>query len=161
MEQKENINMKPCWVIGRYANRDDYEAGVKMQPDSVIEGNLLLNEGITALMNLLAGVAETAFGSGAYIGVGDSAVAAAATQTGLQASPNKLYVQVESAPTITAQSITWRSVFDGNSANFGWQEFTVANGSSDAADNLNRKVSDQGTKVAGQVWTIDLQITFS
>src|SRR3972149_69403 len=58
----------------------------------LIEGNLLLNEGITALQNLLIGAAETAFNNAnSYLGVGDSSTAASAGQTGLQASTNKLY----------------------------------------------------------------------
>jgi len=126
-------------------------------------GNVLLNEGITALQNLLTGAAETNFGNAnAYLGVGDSTTAAAAAQTGLQASTNKLYKAMESGyPTIAAQTTTWRAVFGSSEANFDWEEFTVANGNSDAADNLNRLVSDQGTKASGQTWTLDLAITWS
>ena len=124
-------------------------------------GNLALNEGITALLNLLIGSAETSFSNGnAYIGVGDSSTAASASQTGLQASSNKLYKAMESSyPSISSQTVTWRAQFGPSEANFAWNEFTVASGNSDSADNLNRIVSAQGTKASGQTWTTDIAIT--
>lgn len=125
--------------------------------------NLLLNEGITRLQNLLIGGGGTTFGNAnAYLGVGDSSTAASATQTGLQAATNKLYVAMdESYPTISNQTTTWQSTFGSGDANFAWNEFTVANGSSDASENLNRKVSAQGTKASGQIWTLQLAVTWS
>lgn len=171
--QKDSVNMKAEWIITRYASERHFQMNVPTyvfdnqgrmsNPVSKFSPNLLLNEGITALMNLLIGGAETAFSNAnSYLGVGDSATAAAAAQTGLQAASNKVYVAVEATyPQIASQTVTWRSIFTTALGNFDWQEFTVASGNSDAADNLNRKVSDQGTKVAGQVWTLDLAITFS
>ncbi len=150
------------WTIRKYA---DDKAFAEDRPYEVvpIHGNLLLNEGITRLQNLLIGGGGIAFSNAAaYLGVGDSATAENATQTGLQAAVNKAYVAVAATyPQISSQTTTWRGVFDGATANFHWQEFTVANGNSDAAENLNRKVSDQGTKTAGQTWTLDCQITWS
>ncbi len=64
-------------------------------------------------------------------------------------------------PSRSSQTVTWRSVFGSSEANFSWNEFTVANGNSDSADNLNRKVDAQGTKASGQTWTLDLSITLS
>jgi len=53
----EKIGYKPLWILRKYA---DDAAFTKESPYEVIEieGNLLLNEGITALLNLLAGAAE-------------------------------------------------------------------------------------------------------
>lgn len=160
--QTDRINYKTEWTVTRYASELDYNNDNPYQ-QSRIDGNLLLNEGITALLNLLTGAAETAFSNAnAYIGVGDDATAAAAAQTGLVAASNKAYVAMEASyPQISGQTVTFRSVFDGSTANFAWNEFTVASGSSDAADNLNRKVDAQGTKASGQVWTVDVAITFS
>jgi len=158
----DKINYSTKWTINRFKNDDDFK---KNLPYSVseIKGNLLLNEGITALLNLLSGAAEDAFNNtNANIGVGDSTTEAAATQTGLQAVTNKLYKGMETGyPSISGQAITFRSVFGSTEGNFAWQEFTAASGTSDSADNLNRRVDDQGTKAAGQTWTIDLEITFS
>lgn len=150
------------WMIRKYA---DDQAFVNNTPfDTVaIDGNLLLNEGIAEFLKLLSGSAATAFNqANSFLGVGDAATAEAAAQTGLQAATNKAYVACEAGyPQIAANTITWRGVFNGSAANFAWHELTVANGNSDAAVNLNRKVSAQGTKATGQTWTLDLQITWS
>jgi hypothetical protein len=150
------------WRIRKYANDEDFRAKRPFE-EAEFEGNLLLNEGIAALQNLLIGAAETAFNNAnSYLGVGDSNTGELATQTGLQAPTNKLYKAMEATyPTIAAQKTTWRSVFGSADANWAWNEFTVASGNSDAADNLDRKVSAQGTKTAGQTWTLDLEITWS
>lgn len=160
--QTDRINYTTRWTITRYGSEAEYRNDNPYH-ESVIDGNLLLNEGITALLNLLTGAAETAFNNaGSFIGVGDSATAAVASQTGLQAATNKAYVAMEAGyPQISGQTVTFRAVFDGVTANFAWNEFTVASGNSDAADNLNRKVDVQGTKASGQVWTVDVAITFS
>lgn len=150
------------WVIERYASEEDFRNGV-MYDRSEFDGNVMLNEGIAVEMALLTGGAGTAYSNAnSYLGVGDSTTAEAATQTGLQAATNKTYKpMVATYPTISGQTVTWRAEFDGSSANYAWEEFTVVNASTDAGDNLNRKVSSQGTKTSGQVWTLDLQITFS
>lgn len=129
-----------------------------------INGNLLLNEGIDEMWTLVAGTGGTAFtNANAYLGVGDSNTAAAASQTGLQASTNKLYKAMDTSyPTYgTSQYATWRSTFESADGNFAWNEYTVANGNSDSADNMNRKVDAQGTKQSGQTWELTLQITLS
>jgi hypothetical protein len=125
-----------------------------------IPGNLALNEGITAVANLITGAAETAFSNAAaYLGVGDSTDVAVATQTGLQAATNKLYKVMDATyPQISSQTIIWRSTFTTAEANFDWREVTVANGNSDSADNLNRKVSTIGTKTSSMEWTLELRI---
>lgn len=158
----DTIRYQTKWTIRKHNSHQDYLDG-KPYEVSEFDGNLLLNEGITALLNLLIGAAETAFSNAnSYLGVGDSSTAAAATQTGLQASTNKLYKAMEATyPQIASQTVTFRAVFGSSDANFDWNEFTVASGNSDAADNLNRKVSAQGTKASGQTWTLDLSITFS
>jgi hypothetical protein len=124
--------------------------------------NLALNEGLNALFALLCGGAETAFdNTHANIGVGDSNTAAAATQTGLQATTNKLYKGMETSyPTYgTSQKVTFRSKFGASEANWAWNEITVANGNSDSAKNLNRKVQAMGTKVSPAEWYANLEIT--
>ena len=158
----EKIFEKAVWTIHKYNSQEDFEQGNHFEK-SVIEGNALLNEGITALQNLLIGAAETSFANAnAYLGVGDSNTAVVATQTGLQAATNKLYKAMETSyPSISNQTTTWRAVFGSTEANFAWNEFTVANGNSDSADNLNRNVEAEGTKTSGQVWALDLAITWS
>lgn len=158
----EVIKWQPKWTLCKYAD-DKAFANDKAYEIKEIDGNLLLNEGIQLLEDLLIGAGGTAYNNAnSYIGVGDSATAADATQTGLQAVTNKLYKAMEATyPSRLAQKITFRSVFGSADANFAWNEFTAANGIDDTAINLNRKVSAQGTKASGQTWTLDLEITIS
>lgn len=177
-EIADSIHWLPEWSIQKFRDHRDrvYKAGRAGLPleylldnfeliDALkIPGNVLLNEGINALWTLVAGTGATEFDSGhAYIGVGDSNTAAVATQVGLQATTNELYVGMDSSyPTYgSSQIATWRSTFGGSYANFHWQEITVASGNSDAAVNLNRKVQDMGTKASGTSWVASLQITLS
>lgn len=128
-----------------------------------IDGNLLLNEGINAVWTLVAGGSETAYNNAnAEIGVGDSSSAEAATQTDLQAATNKLFKAMDASfPTYgTSQKITFRATFGSSEANYAWQEFSVRNGNT-ANKNLNRKVSNQGTKTSGQTWQVTVEITLS
>lgn len=157
----EDVKLTGKFTVTKYENDEAYKENRYYEKNSF--GNLALNEGITALLNLLTGGTEDAFNNAnSYIGVGDDNTAAAAGQTGLQAITNKEYVAVAATyPQISGQTVTWQAEFGSANGNFNWREFTVANGNSDAADNLNRAVSDQGTKVNGQTWTIDLDITVS
>lgn len=161
------------WKVTRYASDEAFAAGVPSEvvdadgqvlpAVSNIDGNMLLNEGITLLLNLLAGAGGTAYNNAnTYLGVGDSTTAESASQTGLQAATNKTYkIMSATYPIVSGQTITFRAVFASGDANYSWQEFTVVNASTDAGTNLNRKVSNQGTKVAGQTWTLDMTITVS
>ena len=153
---------KAVWTIRKYANDQDFENGNPFEI-AKIEGNVLLNEGIAVLQTLLIGTGGTPWSNAnAYLGVGDSATAAAASQTGLQAATNKTYMPMEASyPSVASQTTTWRAVFGSGDANFDWNEFTIVNASTDTGDNLNRKVSVQGTKASGQTWTLDLAITWS
>ena len=150
-------------TVEKWHKAADRKAG--LPPDEVVEkkDNILLNAGITDLLNLLIGVTTTAFSAGnAYIGVGDSTTAAAAGQTALQASSNKDYQGMESSyPLVSGQTVTFRSIWASGEGNFDWNEWTVANGSSDSATNLNRKVAALGTKAGGSEWTLTVAITVS
>jgi hypothetical protein len=150
------------WTIKRFLDEAAFKED-KPYNVSEIDGNLLLNEGIALLLDLLIGAGGTVYSNAnAYIGVGDSATAAVATQTALQASTNKAFKAMESSyPSRANQTLTFRSVFGSSDGNFSWQEFTIVNANSDSGTNLNRKVSDQGTKVSGQVWTVDVALTIT
>lgn len=170
---KDTIQIKRQWTIERYSCDEAYLRGTpervvdangqELPAVSVIEGNLMLNEGIQLMLDLLIGAAGTPYSNAnAYLGVGDSSAAEGATQTGLQAASNKTYKAMEAAyPARTNQSLAFQSVFGADDANYAWNEFTVVNGNSDAGVNLNRKVSAQGTKASGQVWTLTLTLTVS
>jgi len=162
--------MKAHWRIEKYLGdfkqASDIPKSLKPFEVKEFEYNLLLNEGINELWTLICGTGATQFSNAAaYMGVGDSATAADATQTGLQAVTNKLYKAMDTSyPTYgSSQKATWRATFGADDANFHWQEITVANGNSDAAKNLNRKVQDMGTKPSeapGSTWVATLEVFF-
>lgn len=172
---RDAMHYKVKWQIDRWASEEDRLAGRAYSAEeaqalfgigqhTAVEKNLLLNEGINELWSLVAGTGGVKFdNANAYLGVGDSATAAAASQTGLQAATNKLYkAMMTSFPTYgTSQQAAWKSSFGSTEANYAWNEMSVANGNSDASDNLNRVVSAQGTKTAGQTWELTLTITLS
>lgn len=161
-EVKDRINWEATWRIEKYENDKALQEG-KPYEVKEIPGNLLLNEGVTEMLNLLIGSTATAFNNAnARIGVGDSSTAAVATQTGLQGT-NKLYKAMDAGyPQISNQTVTWRATFGANEAAFTWNEFTVANGADDTAKNLNRKVDTTiGTKGSSPTWVISLAVTIS
>lgn len=135
--------------------------------------NMLLFGGVSVLWQTLIGNGTATGGqtltyfntAQAAIGVGDSNTAAAATQTDLQATTNKLRVgMVASFPQHTdgvisaANTITFRSTFDTTQANFAWEEAGVFNSATAGTGRmLNRKVQSMGTKSNTASW----QITFS
>lgn len=170
---EEFLRYKTQWTIRRYTDDAAFAAGQAsdvaggdgnvLPAASVIDGNLLLNEGIQLLEDLLIGAGGTAYNNAnAYLGVGDSNAAESASQTGLQAASNKTYKPMQATyPQRSAQTITWRAVFASGDANYAWNEFTIVNASTDTGTNLNRKTSAQGTKAAGQTWTLDVTVSLS
>ncbi len=153
----EKINWKSKWII------EKYDKNMKLYDKEEIDGNLLLNEGITEMLNLLVEEPAASFSNAsAYIGVGNGTTAANPTQTGLLGT-NKTYMPMDDTyPKVSGQTVTFRSTFGPNDGNHDWREFTVANGNSDSAKNLNRKVeSSLRTKTSPDTWVIQLQITIS
>lgn len=153
---------------------DRGEAGAPYEIAQAIE-NLLMYGGASCLWEALIGngtgtAAQTLtyFDNGnAYIGVGDSTTAEAATQTDLQAASNKLrhamdstYPQHTDATSSGAASIVFRATFGTSDANFAWQEWGIFNGSS-GGRMLNRKVSSLGTKASGATWVFSATLTLS
>ena len=133
--------------------------------------NMVLQAGWVALLGGIAGTSITTKFSATVgrIGVGDSSTAAAYAQTDLQASTNKYYQLVSGAPAIATGSapatLTFTAVFGSANGNFAWQEFisdegTASNAGPVVATCLNRGVSAQGTKAAGQTWTATETISF-
>ncbi len=157
---KEQAGHKTKWVIRKFATAAAFAANQPFE-ESEIDGNLLLNEGIAEIWDLACGLGSpTAFNNAnAQLGTGTSTTAAAATQTDLLTAG--VWMDMEATyPQRAAETVTFRSVFGSGDANQAWQEFSVRNGAS-ADKNMNRKVSDQGTKASGQTWTLDLQITLT
>lgn len=128
-----------------------------------VEGNVMLDEGKEFLWRAATGAAGLVpFDSdNSYVGVGNSTAPESAGQTGLQGD-SKYYKRVDSGfPRISRGTITFRATFGPDEANFDWLEWTVANGPSDDAVNLNRKVAVLGRKYEGSTWVLQVSITIS
>jgi hypothetical protein len=159
---KERGGHKTKWTIEKFENDEAVKKGISYEK-KVIEGNILVNAGINAMLSALAGDGGTAFNNAnAYLGVGDSTTAEDATQTDLQATTNKLRKGMNATyPTYgTSQKITFQADFGSSEANFAWNEMAVFNAST-GGTMLNRKVENEGTKTAGQTWRLSLEITIS
>jgi len=175
----ENYTWKTTFVINKFkdpngVNAKALQLGLSIEDakslcpgahyaTETFEKNVGLNEGLAELIDLVFGLGTpTAFSNAnGYQGIGDSDTAASATQTGLLGT-NKTYIAFDATyPQRTAQTVTIRSTAGSAVANHAWKEYTVANGNSDAAKNLNRKVEDKGTKVSGETWTLEQQLTFA
>lgn len=142
----------------------------------VIDGNLLVYGGASVQWQTLigngtatAGQALTYFSNAqAAIGVGDSATAAAATQTDLQAATNKLrkamdatYPQHTDGVVVGAASIIFRSSFATGEANWTWNEWGIFNSATPATGRLlNRKVQSLGAKTSG-TWQLTLTLSLA
>lgn len=164
----EHMFWQPRWRLEKFNNCPDHETAVREGriPDEIIEvdGNVLLNGGITVLLKLLVGATATAYNAAnSNIAVGNSNTAESATQTNLQgtialAGMNSTY------PSVSGQTATWQASYGSSAANFQWNEVGVQNGTGTPADPvwlLNRKVQNFGTKVSGSTWTMTLSLTIS
>lgn len=149
----------------------------KAEAEKEILGNMLLNEGIQRFEDLTMiatpltnQTATNAWGNtNAYIGVGDSAAAEAATQVELQAATNRFYkIMNATYPSRASQTVTFQSDYTSAEANYAWAEWAISAGATTASGagfttgttNLNRKVAALGTKSTG-TWTLSATITFS
>ena len=157
---EENLHWKPKWKITKYLNDEDKKNNKPYAVDE-FDGNMLLSEGIGAMLTLMIGGAETAFSNAnAQLGVGNSSVATATSQTDLQGGSTNWQSMEATYPSVSGRTVTFQSEFGSTDANFSWQEFSVRNGAG-ADKNLNRRVTDKGTKSAGETWTLTLTITIT
>ncbi len=157
---QEQAFWRPRWKVEKYRGEARPE---NLYAVEEFDGNILLNEGITALLTLLIGGTATAFNAAnARIGVGDSTTAAVATQTGLQATTNRTWRPMDATfPQVSGQTVTFRATFGDTDANYAWQEFTVVNAADDTGVNLCRRVQNLGTKASGTTWVVTVTITIS
>jgi len=144
------------WTIERFRVGDDKPYNV-----STIIGNIMLGVGIEQLWKLVAGTdADHYDNAHAEIGVGTGDAAEDRTHSGLQGG-TKTYAGMEATfPQIGSdvdRCITFKSSFGDGVAEHDWKEFVVWNKSAGIC--LVRKVSDEGTKGSGLVWTVQLAIT--
>jgi hypothetical protein len=162
---------KTTWRIRRWASEEDRRVCRTYTEEEAlalfgaaqfteIPGNLVLDEGMNQLWTILCSAGGTKYdNTNAQLGTGTSATGENYADSSLTAGVWK--GMMVSFPTFgTSRKATWKSEFLSAEANQAWNEFSVRNGAG-ADIMLNRKVSAQGTKTAGQVWELTLEITFN
>ena len=171
---QDALAWRAAWKCEKYAGdwtAEQLAAADAPEPYEVVEiaGNLLTYGGASILWEALIGAAPTYFSNAnAYIGVGDSSTAAAATQTDLQAATNKLrkamdatYPQhTDGTGASTNAQVVFKATFGTSDANFAWNEWAVFNASS-AGRMLNRRVESLGTKTSAGTWTLTCTLSLS
>lgn len=179
MKINEAVRLKTEWRIDKFNDPNNFIAealqksvtleeaimlaGEDYLGSETFDGNVALNEGLQELIDIVCGIGTPTKwdNTNARLGVGDSSTAESASQTGLQGT-NKTFKAMDTGyPQRSGQTAEWRATFGAAEGNHGWQEFTVVNAADDTGKNLNRKVSDKGTKQSGETWTASLKITFS
>ncbi len=190
--QHDYVKWGVKWQLKKFDAADIAAAGLNpetAQEDEIVangvspreivdrEGNLLMYGGASNLWQCLigngsatAGQTLTYFNNGnAAIGSGDSATAAAATQTDLQAATNKVRQAMDATyPTHTdgvvvgAASIVFKSTFGTAAANWAWNEWGVFNSATAATGRmLNRKVESLGSKTSAASWAFTVTLTLA
>ena len=133
-----------------------------------IDGNLLMYGGASALWDLFSGGGNvTPFDdTNAYLEVGDSTTAAAATQTTLQGTNKSRkpmsagYPQHTDGTTSGGASIIYRAVWADADAVFDWNEWGLFNAAS-GGRMANRKVAALGLKPNTQSWQLTVTLSAS
>lgn len=93
----------------------------------------------------------------AHIGVGSDATAVLEAQSDLL-DPGAVRLSMESGyPQRVGGVMTFRALAGAGVANFAWQEFGIFNAAEDGVM-LQRVVRDFGTKAAGQIWALQIQV---
>jgi len=123
------------------------------------EGNVFTNQGLLNMWKLLvASGGSTYSGGDARTGVGTSTTAADSADTDLL-SATKVYQSQDATYPLGngSDGVTFRSTYTGTIGNFAWNEFVVDN----VSQTINRAVSAEGTKTAGQTWVLTISLTIS
>jgi hypothetical protein len=112
-------------AIGRKSGRDIVEA----VPFEVFEFfNLSANAGLQLEANLLIGAGGTVFSNAnAHIGAGNGTTAVSAAHTDLQGASKTRKAMDATFPSLSGQTLTWRSTFATGDANYSWEEMAVFN----------------------------------
>ena len=183
----EGFSYKPLWTIFKFPKEENTEKlklrskllqsptlGIEdmralgFDPYAVeqIPANTSLKLGRKQVCNLIAKAsAYTKWSSSiAYLFVGTHSSTESYSQSKLFATVGTgscaRYSMDSGYPTVSSNVITWRSTFTSLTANFAWKEYSLRNKNVQTTGiALNRLQSSKGTKVSGETWTLQLQIT--
>ncbi len=161
---RDSVSWRSLWTVRRFVDERAWRRGIGVPySKTYFRDNVALNEGLQQLIEdaiLGTGGLTKWNNANARLGVGDSSAAEAPTQVGLQGATSFKGMDATYPQRISGQTARFRSTFQSTEGNQSWQEFTADNGAA-AGINLNRKVSNQGSKVSGQVWELTLDIALS
>ena len=152
---KETLRMRGHLRIDKFDEHGKFT-------DFIEDENIFLTLGINEMWKLITGQSANTFTTAqAQIGIGDSATAAVASQTDLQAAANKAYVLMDAGyPTVpSAGAIQFRATFGSAVANYVWSEFVLKHLTS--LISLDRATGAWGTKAAGTTWVATLTATIA
>lgn len=171
MSFKEKMKATIRYRVEKFKAKDTKEIEEKnLKPYEVVESkpidielDVLLNEGISTLIDLICGLGTpTAWdNTNARIGVGNDGTAPDPAQTGLLGASKFFKGMNAGYPQKSGQDSIWQADFVDGEAEFAWLEETIVNAADDAGDNLCRQNTDLGTKPAGQTWRLTGTITWS
>lgn len=126
----------------------------------------ITNDGFDFVAGAVIGDEATVFdNANAALGVGTSTTAFAATQSDLQ-GVSKLRKGMQTAypernpDALGSDYVRFKSQFDDGEAEFAWEEWGVFNNTT-GGTMLSRKVSSNGTKTAGNVWILEVDLQFT
>lgn len=119
----------------------------------------LTKTGLNYIVDVLGGVKAPLSPSNVVLYVGDGAGAFDVNQNALIG--NNTYAKVLDAgfPSVDAPSITFKTTFNTNEANFAWNEWGVYN--NDEKVLLNRVAQTNGTKLSNQTWVLEVTLEFT
>lgn len=170
--------------IDRLGHRRDWEPGpadfarLRVAPFETYakdNANFVLDSGWQMLMNGVAGSSVTKFstsGPVGRIGGGDTATAAAYTQTDLAAATgttHRCWELLSANPTVGSThsaGLIFAATFPTGDGNFAWAEFgvdsgTAQNSTASVAPMFSRGVASPGTKTSAQVWNATVTVTWT
>jgi len=169
----DGIKESAVWKIRRWASEEDKKNNVVYSKEkalklfgreqfSTIIGNALVNQGMNEMWTVLCSAGGNEWDNTnavLIVGTGSGAENPADVEGSFTAGVKK--AMDGGYPTYgTSQKAVWRATYGSAEANQVWAEFGVLNNTT-AGDLMNRKVSAQGTKTAGQTWELTLEITLS
>jgi hypothetical protein len=172
VDRPGRLTLKTKFIISKWASPEDHQSGLPPYDVAVVDGNIGLNLGIQCALDTIGGYTATTW-SGATttaLVVGDLTTAESATatecKTSLAATDGTgclaMCLDASTYPTRATQTLTWQASASATSGNFAWNNFIVTTARSAVTGiPLIRKLSQQGTKVSGQVWQLSVAVTMS
>lgn len=120
----------------------------------------LTTAGLNHIVSAVAGQGSAFNATNTRLAVGNGSTVFDASQTDLQGTTKLRKVMDEGYPIVAPPSLTFKTTFAPNEANFDWHEWGIFNASTGGVM-LNRVVESNGTKQSNQTWVLEVVVTFT